>query len=203
MGFQDFKSIAEVQARYQIIYQEEDFVLPLALEPSLTFREEYEFSLEHLDVLVSEAARCENIIYPVVRDVYKHYADLLALWSHKGITYDSNLAGIPDYIISSRSALGKTVLEKPLLIIVEAKKSDFEQGWGQCLAAMVAAQKMNGQSQLPVYGIVTDGQLWQFGRLVEQQFTLNKASVASSDLAKLFSSLNHLFQQAVAQFEFV
>src|SRR4051794_6711756 len=109
MSFQDFKSVADVQARYQIVYQDADFVLPLALEPSLTFREEYEFSLEHLDVLVSEAARCENIIYPIVRDVYKHYADTLALWSHKGITYDSTLSGIPDYIISAKSALGKTI----------------------------------------------------------------------------------------------
>ncbi len=202
MAFQDFKAVAEVQARYQIIYQDADFVLPLALEPSLTFREEYEFSLEHLDVLVSEAARCENIIYPVVRDVYKHYADTLALWSHKGITYDSTLSGIPDYIISAKSALGKTVLERPLLIIIEAKKSDFEQGWGQCLAAMVAAQKMNSDDQLPIHGIVTDGQLWQFGRLVGQRFTLNKTSVTSSDLTRLFSSLNYLLHSAVALFEF-
>ena len=29
----------------------------------------------------------------------------------------------------------------PLIICVEAKKNDFEQGWGQCLAELVAGPK--------------------------------------------------------------
>lgn len=198
MSFQDFKSIADVQQQYTIIYDEDEWIIPLALTPSASFLVDYEFSLEHLDVLVSEASRCENIIYPILRDVYRHYADRLGLWSHKALAYDSILAGVPDYLIALKSALGKTVLEKPLLVVVEAKKSDFEQGWGQCLAAMVAAQKLNEREQLPVYGIVTDGLLWQFGRLMGNQFTLNRSSVTSSDLPRLFGSLNHLLASTVA-----
>jgi hypothetical protein len=38
--------------------------------------------------------------------------------------------------------LGKTVLEAPMVIVVEAKKNDFEQGWGQCLAELAASQKL-------------------------------------------------------------
>jgi hypothetical protein len=38
---------------------------------------------------------------------------------------------------ATKSELGKKVLESPLLAVVEAKKNDFEQGWGQCLAESV------------------------------------------------------------------
>jgi hypothetical protein len=199
MSFQDFKSIVDVQQRYGIIYSEDEFISPMALTPSSAFLEEFTFSLAHLDVLVSEASRCESIIFPILRDVYKHFADRLAMWSHKAIFFDSILSGVPDYILSIKSALGKTVLERPLLIIVEAKKSDFEQGWGQCLAAMVAAQKLNGNDATLVYGVVTDGQFWQFGRLAQQQFTLNQSAVTTSDLNKLMGMINFLFHHSVGQ----
>jgi hypothetical protein len=198
MAFQEFKSIADVQQRYKIVYQEDEFVTPLALSPSPSFVQEYEFSLEHLDVLVSEASRCENIIFPILRDVYRHYTHALSLWSHKGIYFDAALSGTPDHLISLKSALGKTVMDKPLLVVVEAKKSDFEQGWGQCLAAMVAAQKLNGNPELPIYGIVTDGLLWQFGRLLQADFTLNRSSVTTSDLDRLFGCLNDLLRQTIS-----
>ena len=51
----------------------------------------------------------------------------------------------------------------PLIILVEAKKNDFDQGWGQCIAEIIAAQKINADTDFPVYGIVSDGTLWQFG----------------------------------------
>jgi hypothetical protein len=49
--------------------------------------------------------------------------------------------------------------------MVEAKKDDFEGGWGQCLAAMLAAQMINGDDQLILQGSVSNGDVWQFGRL--------------------------------------
>ena len=47
-----------------------------------------------------------------------------------------------DSFISTRSELGKLVVGTPLIMLVEAKKNDFEIGWGQCLAELVAAQKI-------------------------------------------------------------
>jgi len=74
-------------------------------------------------------------------------------------------------MLSKRSVLGKTVLEIPIIIIIEAKRNDFEQGWGQCLAELVPSQIMNNDPEKPVYGIVTDGNLWQFGYLCIDLFT--------------------------------
>ncbi len=108
---------------------------------------------------------------------------------------DGTLSGTPDYMVSRKSNLGKTILESPLVLVVEAKRNDFEQGWGQCLAELVAADRLNSQA-CPVYGIVTDGKLWEFGRLYNQVFTKNSASYTITDLEKLFCVLNGLFDLA-------
>ena len=57
------------------------------------------------------------------------------------------------------------MLGSPIIVVVEAKRSDFIEGWGQCLAGLVAAQKINDDNAIPVYGIVTDGALWEFGKI--------------------------------------
>jgi hypothetical protein len=138
------------------------------------------------------------IIGPILREIYKGYAEHYAFWVQKPIAVDQMLNGTPDYMIATKSALGKTVLEMPLVIIAEAKRSDFEQGWGQCLAELVAAQKLNQKSTLPVYGIVTDGNLWQLGRLVGNMFTRELQNYTIDHLAQLFGALHFVFRAVVA-----
>ena len=192
MAFTDFKSIMQVQETYGIKYTQEDYVQYADIEPSSVFLEEFAFSQQHINVFASEAARCENVIYPVLREVYKKYADCFTLWSHQSISCDAQLSGTPDYLVSTKSALGKTVLGSPIIIIVEAKRSDFIEGWGQCLAGLVAAQKINDDDTIPVYGIVTDGALWEFGKLEENLFTQNETVLAISDLKKVFGAIGYL-----------
>ena len=197
MAFTDFKSLAQVQKTFNIKYVEEDYVHYDDIEPSLAFLEEFEFSQQHIDVLASETSRCENIIYPILRDVYKNYVEHLALWSHRAISYDSLLSGVPDYIVSTKSPLGKTVLGTPIIIVVEAKRNDFIQGWGQCLAELVAVQKLNGDSVKPVYGIVTDGELWQFGKLTDAVFTRDKTRLTISELGQVFGAIGYLMRSCM------
>ena len=155
---------------------------------------EFEFCLQHIDVFASEAARCEAIIFPILKEIYKAYADNYALWIKKAIAYDETLNGTPDYLISTRSELGIPVVGTPLIILVEAKKNDFEQGWGQCLSELVAAQRINEDPDFPVYGIVSDGTLWQFGQLVGEAFTRNRTSVTMDNLPVLFGAVNAVFK---------
>jgi len=192
MAFTDFKSLAQVQQEYNIKYSEESFISYIDLNPSDNFRNEFEFNLENIDVFTSEASRCENVIYPILREVYKSFVDKYTLWSHKSITYDHKLTGTPDYLISTKSELGKTILGLPLVVVVEAKQNNFIEGWGQCLAELIAAQKMNQNETQPVYGIVTDGELWQLGRLVGDVFTKEKTRIAITDLDKLFGAIGFL-----------
>jgi len=199
MAFSDYKTIAQVQQQYNIIYQEINFIPHETLTVSPHFMEELEFNRVNLDVFTSEAARTETIIFPVLREVYKGYYQRYSLWIQKAISYDDMLNGTPDYMIATRSALGKTVLEMPLVMIVEAKKNDFEQGWAQCLAELVAAQKLNGEANRPVYGVVTDGKLWEFGKLIADKFSRNIDGYTVDDLPHLFGALSFIFNESLQQ----
>lgn len=135
---------------------------------------------------------------PLGRGCYhKGYAEHYALWIKKAIAYDEMLSGIPDYFISTRSELGKLVVGMPLIMLVEAKKNDFEQGWGQCLAELIAAQKINDDPTFPVYGIVTDGTLWQFGKLIGDTFTQNRTDFVLADLPTLFGAVDSVFKATI------
>lgn len=199
MAFSDYKNISQVQQEFGIKYREESFIRPDAIEPTPVFRVEFEFNRENTDIFSSEASRANLVITPILREVYKEFYTHYSFWIQKTLTYNEKLTGAPDYIIATRSALGKTVLEFPLVIVVEAKKNDFEQGWGQCLAELVAAQKLNGDSGKPVYGIVTDGELWKFGTLVNDTFISNREGYTVGDLAELFGALNFIFMQVVEE----
>ncbi|EDN65447.1 conserved hypothetical protein [Beggiatoa sp. PS] len=129
------------------------------------------------------------MIYPVLREVCKQYVKQYTLWSHKSISVDEVLTGTPDYMITKRSELGKNVLGLPLVLVVEAKQNDFKKGWGQCLAELVAAQKLNKNTEEAVYGIVTDAEVWQFGKLESAIFTKNYARATIDNLDEIFGTV--------------
>ena len=195
MAFSDFKTISEVLEKFRIVYTENDFFhVEVPLNPSEQFLEDFEFCRQHIDVFASEAARCETIIFPILKEIYKRYADNYALWIQKPIAYDELLSGTPDYLIATKSELGKPVVGTPLILLVEAKKNDFEQGWGQCLAELVAAQKINDAPDFPVYGIVSDGIQWQFGHLIGDVFTQNRTNFSVDNLPVLFAAVDSIFK---------
>ena len=194
MAFSDYKNIAQVQTEFQVRYQEAHFIVVRPLQPSPIFFEEFAFSLENIDVFTSEGARTEAIIFPILREVYKGHHEKYSFWIQKAIAFNDKLSGTPDYLFGTKSPLGKTVLELPLVLIVEAKKNDYEQGWGQCLAELIAAQKLNSHSEQPVIGIVTDGKLWEFGKLVASDFTRNTEGFTVDDLPQLFGALQFTFE---------
>jgi hypothetical protein len=189
MAFTDFKSAEEVQAAYQIKLVENNFLTLSSLKPPEPFISEYQFANDNFDIFSSEASRCENVIYPVLREVCKQYVTQYSLWSHKFISVDEVLTGTPDYMIAKRSELGKNVLGLPLVLVIEAKQNDFKTGWGQCLAELVAAQKLNKNSQEAVYGIVTDAEVWQFGKLESTTFTKNYARATIDNLDEVFGAV--------------
>ena len=194
MAFSDFKTISEVQEKFEIKYASNDILHVEAKNPSEQFLQELEFSRQYIDIFASEGSRCEVVIFPILREVYKDYAEHYGLWVKKSIIYDETLSGTPDYLIATRSELGMTVVGTPLVVLVEAKKNDFEQGWGQCLAELVAAQKINDDSDFPVYGVVTDGKLWEFGQLVGDTFIQNRTSFTIDNLPILFGAMNSVFK---------
>lgn len=200
MAFTDFKTIGEVQERFSIKYENGNFVRINEFEISPKLVEELAFVEEYIDTRVSEFAIRESLIFPVLKEVYRKYADKFSLWSHRFIKYDDVLVGTPDYFLSKRSELGKTVLGKPLLLMTEAKKNDFDEGWAQCLAEMIAAQKLNAK-ELTIYGVVTDGQVWQFGKLERDIYTYNEKLFTLDELAELLGALDFIHEKMQEQIE--
>ena len=196
MAFSDFKTVPEVLEQFQIRYTRNDFVNGEPLTPSEQFLQELAFNQQYFDIFASEAIRCQAFIFPVLRENYKRYAEDYVLWVEKPIAYDEILAGTPDYLIATKSELGTPVFGKPLIMLVEAKKNDFDMGWGQCLAELVAAQKINDDTDFPVYGIVTDGERWQFGCLLGDTFTHNITGFNMDNLPALFGALDTVFKAA-------
>lgn len=84
---------------------------------------------------------------------------------------------------------------------VEAKQDKFEEGWGQCLAEMIAVQRINDDFASDIFGIVSNGKIWQFGKLIADVFTRNRNLYVIQDLDKLFAAVNYIFQQCELKIE--
>jgi len=198
MPFTTYKGIGDVLKEYQIVSVEMDFVAEVSFISNEAFKADIEFSLREVVFDNSEYAVCENLIYPTLKEVYKHHKENFSLWSHQPISFNEKLCGIPDYIVAKRSPLGKFVFDQPYIIVVEAKRDDFTEGWGQCLAEMVAVQKLNHELHQPVFGIVSNGKVWEFGRLVANQFVKNLKVYTIYDLDCLMNAINGVFVQCEA-----
>jgi hypothetical protein len=194
MPFGDYKTLGDAIRALQVTEVRDEFVQPVALPINDYFRSRLEDRLTSHSVSCSEWAVCENLLFPVLDEVAQHYRDYLTIWSHVSLCHGERLLGTPDYIIAKRSPLSIEVMDTPLAMIMEAKRNDFDMGWGQCLAAMYAAQTLNGDPQRVVYGGVSDGFIWRFGRLQEQTFTRNTQDYTLSRLDELFAAVNHVLQ---------
>jgi len=202
MPFSSYKSISTVAKEFQIKYLRNNFIVEIDFTISETFRQDLDLIFNEGVFDNSEIAICENIIYPVLKEVWKAYRSKFLLWSHQTLIYDEKLSGIPDYILAKRSPLGTVVFDKPYFVLVEAKKeSDFTEGWGQCLAEMLAVQRINNEPKNTVFGIVSNGAVWQFGKLNLDIFTQNKTFYTIQDMEQLFAAVNYVFQQCELQLD--
>jgi hypothetical protein len=203
MTFSNFKSLGATVKELQVIYTEANFVTQADFPVSEYFQQDLEYVMREGVVNNSEFAICENLIYPILKEIWKVYSSKFTLWSHQLLTCDDALSGYPEYVLARRSPLGKVVFDKPYLLIVEAKQDNFDWGWGQCLAEMVAAQRLNGElsdkSAIAIFGIVSNGINWEFGKLEGNRFTHHPAPYSIFELKSLFAVVNYLFQQSEIQ----
>ncbi|MGA1265308.1 MAG: hypothetical protein ACO331_15620 [Prochlorothrix sp.] len=199
MAFSAFKNLGETVKALQVVYQEDNFLEPLPFPISEYFQEDLQLTLTDGVVDNSEAAICENLVYPVLKEVWKAYRSHLLIWSQQFLQCDEVLSGFPEYIIARRSPLGKVVFDQPYLILVEAKQDNFDAGWGQCLAEMVAADRLNAGESWTIFGLVTNGDRWQFAKLEGQQFVRHRQFYSLQNLEELFAILNRVFQTCEQQ----
>jgi hypothetical protein len=149
--------------------------------------------------LVSEKARSEFIVAPILLAVREQSGERVAILSGQRLDVDPGrrLLGECDFILALSDPVPR--LRAPVLTVVEAKKNDIEGGLGQCVAQMVAAQLYNersGQAVPAVYGCVTTGEDWQFLRLVGATVTLGQGRLYIDNVGGILAALHASVQHA-------
>jgi len=193
MSSTQYKTIADVLADFPLIYREANVITDHSLAIDSNFVDRLQLVLTEGMVFNSEYAICENIISPILTEVWRSYVGELLIWSHQPLRYSDQLSGTPDYVVARRSPRGKVVFEQPYLIVVEAKRDDFEAGWGQCLAELWAAQRLNQEGDRPLFGMVSNGKLWEFGQLWGETFTKQPTGYTLDRLPELMGAIDWIF----------
>ncbi len=194
MAFRTYRTLGEVLKKYQLRLETQPFPVISDSHPApLQLHDDIRFTLDTIPYDASEAAICENLIYPVLREAWKPFSTVLAIWSHQPIELNEELNGIPDYVIARRSELGKVVFDAPYVAVVEAKRDDFTMGWAQCSLEMYTIQQLN-QDQRPVFGIVSNGETWEVGRLETTTLYQYRDRFDINRLDELFGALTYVLE---------
>ncbi len=141
----------------------------------------------------SEKARSEFIIAPILLELRDLAKNSISVFSGEEFTVDRELglSGICDFLISRTT--DELVIDAPIIALVEAKKGILKDGWGQCIAEMVAAKKLNeikGRQIEHIYGIVTSGSLWHFFQMQGESVLLDPVEYSLLPIEKLLAILN-------------
>ncbi len=192
MGYANFKTISHVAEKFNcdVIYK--DFVKQKEFICDEWLLKYINKNLNDRLSYASEASICETIIRPIISTVAEE--NKLPVWSHVLFDVDKelDLTGTPDYLLAP-GLPGNATFKLPIVCLGEAKKDDFEAGWGQTAAEMKAAQIKNNNEDIPILGLVTNGKAWEFGKFEDNIFTIESKSFTTNHLDEIFNVLNWMF----------
>lgn len=196
MSYENFKTYEEVAIKFGIKLQVKHFIEEKELEVEKDLFQYISSNLQKRANYVSENAICETIISNILNIVGRDYD--LEVWSHMAfdVSEEDGLVGTPDFLIAPVSDIG-TTFTSPIACVSEAKREDFTIGWGQALATMIAAQRYNNSTEKDIFGMVTTGDIWKFGKLRNNELTMDTVLFsATEDLQRLFNVVNRIFFEA-------
>lgn len=166
MSYSDYQNLRELSKSLAITYQQTDlFPIVQLVEPTPFLLHTLAIA-KSLPSTFSEKARSENLITPILFEVYEHTQHRITIFSGCALNINEQLSGVCDYIIADKRQL--LALESPIVCIVEAKHRSIEEGLAQAGAEMIAAQLFNQHEQNEIetiYGVVTNGIDWKFLKL--------------------------------------
>ena len=124
--------------------------------------EKIEEVLIHIS-LESEVTRREFLIAPIIFEV--RHLSKAKLNSEYWIEYNHQLRGSLDYFLR----------DERHLLVVNAKTADLTRGFTQLAVEMVALDKSDEESRKSIYGTVTTGREWHFGKLERETKTISQS----------------------------
>jgi hypothetical protein len=199
MAFLDYKTLEAVQAKYpQIVVKSNDFIPDLqGIEVELPLQKEIKINLK--TYRSNEFYATEALVSPVLRTAWRKYIDQVNMWTHQAIKYDDDLSGVPDFMFTHLKEEQYEVMSYPIITSVEAKAENFVEGWSQCIVQMLACQKLNTKPNVVIFGIVTTGKQWEFGKFEGNIVTKNTTGCGIDNLPKLMTILDYLLSEAKKQ----
>ncbi len=201
MAYGNFKTLEEVASKFGIRRSFIEFTEETKFTTEELFFRYIKRNLSNHSSYVSENSICEMLIYPILSIVIDVHN--LPIWSHVrfDISEEDGLTGIPDFLIAPVAETG-IGYSHPVICIAEVKKENFEEGWTQALCEMIAAQRLNNNSQKPIYGIATSGEIWKFSKLIDKQFIIDpRPYSAPLNLQQVLDVLNWFLGEAKKQLD--
>lgn len=118
----------------------------------------------------------------------------LKIWQEQQIDAgESPYRGKVDFAITAYQLLFQT----PFVLIIEAKKENFDLGWGQCLMAIKSCQMLNERAGISIdlFGIVSTGMIWEFGRYTMANQFYKSDSYTLTQPATVLGLLDAIFTE--------
>lgn len=147
----------------------------------------------------TEKARSELLVAPLLGETWVRMKGRINLFSGVDFQADpeAKLTGFVDFLFGLGPQLQRPTA--PVAVLFEAKRDSIPDGYGQCIAAMVGAQRFDERSGKPqpvIYGAVTTGTLWRFLALSEACLTIDQTEYGIGQLDKLLGILQHIVDRA-------
>jgi len=81
----------------------------------------------------------------------------------------------------------------PLISVVEVKPNKLSNGLGQCIAEMYATRKKFEQDK--VYGIITDGEVWEFLLFEGEQLLIHSGNCHISNVTEIIGNIGYIAKE--------
>jgi hypothetical protein len=197
MSYADF-SLEAVESTFGMISRPGDLFPGLEPLPVAEWLRDYLSRGREVAALVSEKARSEFLVVPILMAARELTDSDLAIFSGQRLDVDParGLLGECDYIVALTPPLPR--LRAPLITVLEAKKGDVEPALGQCAAQMIGARLFNeraGQGHIHVHGCVTSGEVWQFLRLDQAELIVDRTRFFLDNVGGILAALQAIVQQ--------
>lgn len=168
------------------------------IEPKSEFLNIFNYLLPLGEKARTEKAKSELLVSPILVEARRLSEERVQLFSGEEFNVDQSqgLNGFCDFLFS-RSENPFTI-DAPVLMMVEAKRGEIENGLGQCVAEMLAAQRFNQlkSKDIPtIYGCVTSGILWQFLKLEGADVTIDSRNYLVDPVQKILGTLKWMLSQ--------
>lgn len=199
MAYRDFRTLDQIHKELGILIQGENdlyrHIEPVVL--SQWFRDTMNIAYTKAVRINTESSRQALIVDNVLLELSQQASISFFLGNAFNVDSSKGLTGNPDGIISKSQ--NQLYITAPIVVLVEAKKSDLGSGLAQCIAEMEAARIFNEQQEMaisPVYGVVTDGVLWQFLSLKNNTAIIDSSFYHFDDGSKIVGILKYFIDSS-------